>query len=71
MWFLKNEKTMKNLALLLSRESQLITAQDCPAPMFALYATLMLAIRCSHYSSMCRNAMRKEIWATMKSYPIT
>lgn len=66
MWFPKkethapDEKTMTKLGstrlLLLSRESQLITAQDNAVPMLALHATLMLAIRCSHYSSPCLNA---------------
>lgn len=39
-----------------SKETQLIKAQDNAATVFTLYATLMLAIRCSHYSSLCLNA---------------
>lgn len=53
------KKTMTKLGsarLLLSRESHLITELDNAVPMLALDATLMLAIRCSHYSSPCLNA---------------
>lgn len=45
-----------------SKETQLIKAQDNAATVFTLYATLMLAIRCSHYSSLCLNAKWKQIW---------
>lgn len=54
-----DERTMTKLGctrLLLSIESQLITAQDNAVPMLAPHATLMLAIRCSHYSSLRLNA---------------
>lgn len=59
-----DEKTMIKLGstrLLLSRESQLITAQDKAIPMLTLHATLMLAIRCSHYSSVSKCKVKTDL----------